>query len=83
MMIKDNKSYEAALQRIEELEGLVGESTPVSDPNYQELDSLVEAVDKYEEVAYPIAKPSFVEVLRLRMYEMGLPCCAVLRVVMV
>lgn len=70
--IHDKQSYEKALQRIEELECLVCENTPKSDPAYIELDSLVEAIDKYEEEAFPIAKPTFVEVLKLRMYEMGL-----------
>ncbi len=70
--IQDKYSYEKAMQRIEELEGMVCEDTPKTDPAYIELDALVEAVDKYENVAYPIAKPSFAEVMKLRMYEMGL-----------
>lgn len=70
--IDNEESYEKALQRIEELENVVTEETPKTDSAYIELDSLIDAVDKYEEVAYPIAKPTFVEVLKLRMYEMGL-----------
>lgn len=70
--IHNEQSYEQAMRRIEELEGMVREDTPKSDPAYMELDSLVDAVDKYEEIAYPIAKPTFVEVMKLRMYEMGL-----------
>lgn len=70
--IHDEHSYNVAMQRIEELECVVHEDTPKSDSAYMELDALVEAVEKYEEVAYPIAKPTFVEVMKLRMYEMGL-----------
>lgn len=70
--IHNVQSYEEAMQRIEKLECMVHEDTPKTDPAYIELNALVEAVDKYEETTYPIAKPSFVEVMKLRMYEMGL-----------
>ena len=70
--IKDEQGYEKAMQRIEELESMVREDTPKTDPLYIELDNLIDAVDCYEDITYPIAKPTFVEVMKLRMCEMGL-----------
>ena len=70
--ITDEHNYEIAMQRIEELETMVKEDTAKDNPLYIELDNLIEAVDRYEEEAYPIAKPSLVEVIKLRMYELGI-----------
>ena len=61
-------AYRVALQRIDELLPLVNDETPTSDRNYIELDMLADLVEEYEEVQ----TPSLVDVLRLRMYEMGL-----------
>lgn len=72
MEIKGEKDYRSAMSRLEELDGFVSEDTPSTDPNYIELDALIDAIDKYEEVAYPIAKPTLAATIKLRMYEMGL-----------
>ena len=42
------------------------------DKNLIELDLLSGLVSDYEDEHYPIAKPSLVEMMKLRMYEMGL-----------
>lgn len=70
--IETQQQYEAAISRIEELYRLTDESTSIDDPKMIELDELGKEVEKYEDVHYPIAKPSLAAVLRLRMYEMGL-----------
>ena len=70
--IETKQQYEAALSRIEELYRLTDENTPVDDPMMVELDMLGREVEKYEDIHYPIAKPSLAAVLRLRMYEMGI-----------
>lgn len=71
--IKTEKEYEATMARIEELLPLTwGENVPEDSPENIELNLLSELVAEYEDVHYPIATPSLVEVLKLRMYEMGL-----------
>lgn len=70
--IKSEEAYDAALKRIEYLEDLVDDDTPQNDPNALELDMLVDLVDEYELVHYSIGKPSLLETIKLRMYEMGL-----------
>lgn len=72
MKIENKKSYEAAMERLEELELMVREDTPEDDVYYKELDALITEIDAYESVAFPIAKPSLAATLKLRMYEMGL-----------
>ena len=51
---------------------MVDDNTPVNDPNYLELDLVSDLVADYEEEHYPIAAPTLVETIKLRMYEMGL-----------
>ena len=71
--IKTEKEYEATMARIDELLPLTwGENVPEASPEHIELNLLSELVAEYEDVHYPIATPSLVEVLKLRMYEMGL-----------
>lgn len=70
--IKNEQQYKVTLQRIEELLPLVSEDTPVTDKNYIELDLLSDLVADYEDIHYPINPPPLVDVIKLRMYEMGL-----------
>lgn len=70
--IKDEAAYRVALKRIDELLPMIHEDTPVTDKNYIELDMISDLVEEYEAIHYPIASPSLVEILKLRMYEMGL-----------
>ncbi len=51
---------------------LVDDDTPKTDKNLIELDLLSELVSEYEDEHYPIPSPSLIDVLKLRMYEMGL-----------
>ena len=70
--IKSEAAYRAALERIEELLPLVKDETPVDNKYYLELDMISDMVEEYEEVYYPIGKPTLIEVIKLRLYEMGL-----------
>ena len=72
MTIETKRQYDEAINRIEELYRLTGEDTPADDPMMHEMDMLGQAIEKYEDIHYPIAKPSLAAVIRLRMYEMGL-----------
>ena len=70
--IKSEAAYRAALKRIEELLPLVNDNTPEDDPHYLELDMISDMVEEYEDVHYPISKPTLIEVIKLRLYEMGI-----------
>lgn len=71
--IKTEKEYEAAMARIEELLPQTwGDNVPDDSPENIELSLLSDLVAEYEDVHYPIATPTLVDVLKLRMYEMEL-----------
>ncbi|MCL1937026.1 MAG: helix-turn-helix domain-containing protein [Candidatus Azobacteroides sp.] len=71
-MIKNEKQYYAACERIEELLKVVGNDTPADDKNFIELDLLSDLVADYEETQYPVKNPELPEIIKLRMYEMGI-----------
>ena len=64
--------YQVTLKRVEELMLTLPEDTPADDPRMVELTLLGNLVADYDEEHYPIGKPSLIEVIKLRMYEMGL-----------
>ena len=67
--IKTEKEYEAAMARIDELLPLTwGDNVPEDSPENIELSLLSDLVAEYEDVHYPVAAPSLIEVLKLRMY---------------
>ena len=61
--IKSEAAYRAAMKRIDELLKVVNDSTPADDPSY---------LAEYEDVHYPISKPTLIDVIKLRLYEMGI-----------
>jgi HTH-type transcriptional regulator/antitoxin HigA len=71
-MIKNEKQYDVACRRIEELLKVVGNETLPADTNFIELDLLSDLVADYEEVKYPVKEPVLSDVIKLRMYEMGI-----------
>lgn len=70
--IDNERQYKATMERIEELLPLVTDDTPLSDRNLVELELLSNLVADYDEVHYPINKPSLPDVLKLKMYEKDL-----------
>lgn len=71
--IKTEKEYRATMARIDELLPLTWQDgTPEDSPENIELELLSELVAEYEDIHYPIGKPSLIDIIRLRMYEMGL-----------
>lgn len=70
--IKTEEAYRAALKRVEYLEDIVTDDTPINDQYALELDMLVDLIEEYEDIHYPIGKPSLIDTIKLRMYEMGL-----------
>lgn len=70
--IENNAQYEWAVERVETLLPLVNDTTPEDDPNYIELVLLSNLVADYSEEHFAIGEPTLIEVIKLRMYEMGL-----------
>ena len=71
-MIKSEAAYRAALKRVEQLEDLVDDESSIMDENALELDMLIDMIEEYEDIHYPIGKPSLVNTIKLRLYEMGI-----------
>ena len=70
--IENAIKYRWALQTVEELLPLVNDDTQLTDPNSIELDLLSGMVADYSDAHYSIGTPSLMDVIKLRMYEMGL-----------
>ena len=70
--IENEMQYRSIMERIEELLKVVDDNTPENDRNNVELMLLSNLVADYEDIHYPVSKPSLVEILKLRMFEMGL-----------
>ncbi len=70
--IENEMQYNSAMQRINQLLKVVNDNTPEDDINSVELVLLSNLVADYEDVHYPVSKPTLIDILKLRMYEMGL-----------
>lgn len=64
--------YNSAMERINELLKVVNDDTPENDVRSVELVLLSNLVADYEDEHYPIQKPTLIEILKLRMFEMDL-----------
>ncbi len=60
------------MKRIDELLPMVTDEWPDSDLNSIELYLLSALLEEYGDANYPIGTPSLIDILKLRMYEMGL-----------
>ncbi|OAV73930.1 putative transcription regulator containing HTH domain protein [Bacteroidales bacterium Barb7] len=69
---KTEKQYKAICLRIEELLKTVGNDTPPDNNDFIELDRLSDWAADYEEEHFPVAAPSLIDSIKLRMYEMRL-----------
>lgn len=70
--IENKTQYEWAVKRVEKLLPLVNDTTPTDDPNYIELELLSNLVADYSEEHFSLGSPTLAEIIKLRMYEMGL-----------
>jgi HTH-type transcriptional regulator/antitoxin HigA len=70
--IENQMQYEWAVSRVEELLPLVNDTTPVDDPNSIELELLSNLVADYSEEHFSLGTPALADIIKLRMYEMGL-----------
>ncbi len=71
--IKNEKEFKVAVDRIEELLPLTwGDDVPEDSPVKIELALLSALVADYEDKHVHIEKPTLLDIIKLRMYEMGL-----------
>jgi HTH-type transcriptional regulator/antitoxin HigA len=70
--IENKTQYNWAVNRVEELLPLVNDSTPLDDPNSIELELLSSMVADYSEAHFSLGEPSLSDVIKLRIYEMGI-----------
>jgi len=70
--IENENQYNWAVGRVEQLLPLVDDTTPESDVYYIELELLSNLVADYSEENFAMGTPKLSDVLKLRMYEMGI-----------
>jgi len=71
-MIKNEKEYQAIAERVERLLQIPDNIENRDAKGYIELNLLSDLVAEYEERIYQVQKPALVDVIKLRMAEMGL-----------
>lgn len=71
-LIENEMQYRSIMERMEELLQVVDDNTPENDRNNVELVLLSNLVADYEDVHYPVKEPGLIDILKLRMFEMGL-----------
>lgn len=70
--IRNKDQYDWVVARVEVLLPSVGEDAPKNDPARIELELLSELASEYSEENYSLGEPSLKDVLKLKMYELGL-----------
>ena len=70
--IENETQYNWAVNRVEALLPIVNEDTAQDDPNRIELELLSNMVADYSEEHFSLGEPSLADVIKLRMYEMGI-----------
>jgi len=71
-MIKNEKEYQAIAETVERLLQIPDNIENRDAKGYIELNLLSDLVAEYEERIYQVQKPALVDVIKLRMAEMGL-----------
>ena len=70
--VETKKQYEEALKKIDGLMIKIGDNHSYDNPDFVMMDRLSDLVAKYEDRHFKIETPSLIEVIKLRMYELGL-----------
>ena len=70
--IENKTQYNWAMKRVEELLPLVDDNTPLDNPNSIELELLSNMVADYSDEHFSLGEPTLPEVIKLRMYELGI-----------
>ncbi len=71
-VIKTQSQYQEALKKIDVLMLRVGDNHSYDNPDFVMMDRLSDLVADYEDKHYSIETPPLTEVIKLRMYELGL-----------
>ena len=71
-VIENELQYQEALRKIDVLMAKIGDDHNFDNPEFVMMDRLSELVADYEDQHYAIEMPSLIDVIKLRMYEMGL-----------
>ena len=71
-VIETEAQYQKALKKIDELMLKIGDDHRYDNPDFAAMDRLSDKVADYEDRHYVIALPPLIEVIKLKMYEMGL-----------
>ncbi|MCH5224022.1 MAG: helix-turn-helix domain-containing protein [Muribaculaceae bacterium] len=79
--IENEIQYQGALKRVEELMDKLPDTTPEDDPEMVELILLGNLVAEYDAIHYPVGDPSLIDIIKLRMYEMGLTQTALAKLI--
>ena len=79
--IENEIQYQGALKRVEELMEKLPDTTPEDDPEMVELILLGNLVAEYDAIHYPVEEPSLIDIIKLRMYEMGLTQTALAKLI--
>ncbi len=79
--IENEEQYNWAVARVEQLLPLVNDDTPEYDPNCIELVLLSNLVADYSDEHFAVGEPSLIDVMKLRMYEMGLTQAALAKLI--
>ncbi|MEM7549059.1 MAG: helix-turn-helix domain-containing protein [Bacteroidota bacterium] len=72
MSINNVRDYNEALKKINELIVTVGDNQSYDNPEFVMLDRLSDLVADFEDANFKIETPLLLDVIKLRMYEMGL-----------
>ncbi|MGM0581657.1 MAG: helix-turn-helix domain-containing protein [Bacteroidota bacterium] len=72
LRIKSESEYDKANKELERLIKKVGNNFDFNNPDFLKMDKLSDLIADYEDENYPISKPSLVEIIKLRMFELGL-----------
>ncbi|MEO5788927.1 MAG: helix-turn-helix domain-containing protein [Gelidibacter sp.] len=67
-----HEEYVKANLRLEELVDIVDDDTPLDDPLAKEFMKISDIIECYEEIHFPIGLPTLQEMIKLRMFELGL-----------
>ncbi len=71
-VIETQSQYQEAINKIDELLIKVGDNHSYDNPDFVMMDRLSDLVADYEDKYYNIETPTLIEVIKLRMYELGL-----------
>jgi HTH-type transcriptional regulator/antitoxin HigA len=72
LKIKSKSEYEKASEELEKLIKKVGDKFDFNNPDFLKMDKLSDLIADYEDENYPINKPYLIDIIKLRMFEMGL-----------